>query len=143
MQQRTTIRIASCLGTEICQLRVRYLGRLQVSQFDPTSLRSNSAKSPFRILSLFDRPRAGDEDIHQSPGALLPVRVGRHVGDADQSPKQIDGSRSLRMSPLLIARFTSARIASLDLSVGDLRNIFEGPPTSVFSAGAMICFVAM
>ena len=33
---------------------------------------------------LFDRPRTGDENLHQPPGALLPVRVGRQVGDADQ-----------------------------------------------------------
>ena len=29
--------------------------------------------------------RTGDEDVHQSPGTLLPVRAGGHVGDADKS----------------------------------------------------------
>jgi hypothetical protein len=36
---------------------------------------------------LFDWPRTRDEDVHESPGALLPVGTGRHVGDADQRPK--------------------------------------------------------
>jgi hypothetical protein len=36
---------------------------------------------------LFDWSRTSDEDIHESPGTLLPVRTGRHVGDADQCPK--------------------------------------------------------
>ena|SRR5437762_3151213 len=36
---------------------------------------------------LFDWPRTSDEDIHESPGALLPVRTGRHVGDTDEGPK--------------------------------------------------------
>ncbi len=36
---------------------------------------------------LFDWPRTSDEDIHQSPGALLPLRTGRNMGDADQRPK--------------------------------------------------------
>ena len=44
-----------------------------------------------QISSLFRWPRAGDEDIHQSPGALLPVRAGRHIGDPDKSPKEIEG----------------------------------------------------
>jgi hypothetical protein len=39
------------------------------------------------MLGLFDWPRAGDEDIHQSPGALLPVRTGCHIGDAYEGPE--------------------------------------------------------
>ena len=39
---------------------------------------------------LFDRPRTGDEDIDQSPRALLPARAGRNIGNADQSAKEID-----------------------------------------------------
>ena len=42
------------------------------------------------ITALPGRTRTGDEDIHQSPGALLPIRAGRHVGHADKSPKQIE-----------------------------------------------------
>ncbi len=45
------------------------------------------------------------------------------------------GSRSERMSPLAIARSTRERIAPLILVPED-SNSFEGPPTSVFSAGA-------
>src|SRR5262249_40789283 len=40
--------------------------------------------------SSFAWPRAGDQDVHKSPSAWLPVRAGRHVGDADKSPKQIE-----------------------------------------------------
>ena len=46
-----------------------------------------------RILELhrgpfdFDCPRTSNEDIYESPGALLPVRAGRHVGHANQGPK--------------------------------------------------------
>jgi len=35
---------------------------------------------------LFDFPRTRDEDVHESSGALLPVRTGRHMGNADQHP---------------------------------------------------------
>jgi hypothetical protein len=38
----------------------------------------------------FSWPRTSDEDIYQSPGALLPVRTGRYVGHADERPKQIE-----------------------------------------------------
>ena len=37
------------------------------------------------------RTRACDEDFHQPPGALLPVRAEAHVRDADQRPKQVGG----------------------------------------------------
>jgi len=39
------------------------------------------------LSSLFNWPRTGDEDIHESLGALLPVRAGRHVGDANERPQ--------------------------------------------------------
>src|ERR1700683_5310793 len=50
-------------------------------------------------LSVTPRPRAsglpgwartGDEDVDESSGALLPVRTGGHVRDADQCPQQIN-----------------------------------------------------
>ena len=41
---------------------------------------------PFLFRRL-DRPRTKHEDVHKSPGALLPVRAGRHFGDAEKSPK--------------------------------------------------------
>jgi hypothetical protein len=40
-----------------------------------------------QIRGLLDRPRTTHEDVYKPPGALLPVRVGRRVGDADKSPK--------------------------------------------------------
>src|SRR4029077_5724587 len=53
-----------------------------------------------------------------------------------------NGSRSLRMSQLLIARFTSESIA-LWICPREPSYNFEGPPTSEFKAGPMICLVAM
>ena len=38
----------------------------------------------------FQWPRTQNEYLHQSARALLPVRAGRHIGDADESPKKID-----------------------------------------------------
>jgi hypothetical protein len=43
--------------------------------------------APICVSRLFDWPRTRDEDVHESPGALLPVRTGRHMGNADQCPK--------------------------------------------------------
>src|SRR5258706_7018308 len=42
------------------------------------------------VLRLVDCPRTRDEDVHESSGALLPVRTGRHVGDADKGAEQIE-----------------------------------------------------
>lgn len=36
---------------------------------------------------LFGGARTGDENIHESLRALLPVRTGGHAGDADECPK--------------------------------------------------------
>ncbi len=52
------------------------------------------------------------------------------------------GSRSSRISPLLIARFTRARIASQIREYEDSKTFF-GSPNSALSAGAMSFFVAM
>ena len=40
-----------------------------------------------RNLDLFDWLGTVDQDIDQSPGALLPVRAGGHVSDANKSPQ--------------------------------------------------------
>lgn len=42
-------------------------------------------------LCSLDGPRTCDQDIHQSPGALLPVGTRGHVGHAYKCPKQIEG----------------------------------------------------
>ena len=39
---------------------------------------------------LSDWPRTPDEDVHESPGALLPVRTGGHTGDVDRRAAQIE-----------------------------------------------------
>ena len=51
---------------------------------------------------LLDWPRTGDEDVNESLGALLPVRTGRHMGDADQCAEQIEWLQ------------ISAKVAALD-----------------------------
>ena len=42
------------------------------------------------VSRLVDSPRPRDEDVHESSGALLPVRTGRHVGDADKGAEQVE-----------------------------------------------------
>jgi hypothetical protein len=43
---------------------------------------------------LFDWSCTGDENIHESPRALLPVRAGGYVRHADQSAKEIQPHRN-------------------------------------------------
>ena len=38
-----------------------------------------------RSPALLHWPRTHDEDIHEPPGALPPIRAGGHVSDADKS----------------------------------------------------------
>ena len=42
------------------------------------------------LAGLCDRPRAENENIHQSFCALLPIWPRRHVGNADQSSEQVE-----------------------------------------------------
>jgi len=39
-----------------------------------------------KLSRSFQWPRTQDENLHQSPRALLPVRAGRDIGDTDKSP---------------------------------------------------------
>lgn len=48
------------------------------------ALADKRIKMQTRWTGLFGWTRAGDEDIDQPLGALVPVRAGRHVGDADK-----------------------------------------------------------
>ena len=57
------------------------------------------------VKALFDWSRTRDEDIHQSSGALLPVRTGRHVRDADKCAEQIEWLQ------------VSANVAALDCAL--------------------------
>ena len=50
--------------------------------------RSVSVQKP---RALFDRSRAGDEDIDQPPGALLPPGAARNMRDTNQRAKQVQG----------------------------------------------------
>jgi hypothetical protein len=42
------------------------------------------------VSRLVDCPRTRDEDVQESSGALLTVRTGRHVGDADKGSEQVE-----------------------------------------------------
>ena len=53
------------------------------------SLPRRCANLRFAMVGMSGPTRACDEDFNQPPGALLPVRAEAHVGEADQSPKQV------------------------------------------------------
>jgi hypothetical protein len=67
---------------------------LQLHSVQRLSLRSRRelqrCRASLDSRAVSTRPRTGDQDIDESPRALLPVRAGRHVGDADESSKKID-----------------------------------------------------
>lgn len=61
-----------------------------ISHYDRRRRFSDEGCCSFSRVGLFAQtgwPRAGDEDVHQPSGALLPIRAGLQIGDADQSPK--------------------------------------------------------
>src|ERR1700741_4836795 len=72
-------------------------------------------------------PRTSDEDIHQSPGALLPVRAGRHVSDADEGLPEIDWVEV----PTYVAAFDTALYEStnyfMDWRVGSFNHLRVAP----------------
>src|ERR1035441_6276882 len=70
-----------------------------------------------------DRPRTKHEDVHKSPGALLPVRAGRHVGDADKSPKEIDWIEVLAYVAALHRALHQGTNRFPDLSVGSFEHL--------------------
>src|SRR5215472_17819326 len=72
---------------------------------------------------LFAWPRTGDEDIHESSGALLPVRAGRHVGNADKSTKQIEWVEVFPYVAALDRALYKCINRSLDLSSGSFINL--------------------
>jgi len=64
--------------------------RASTSHFSPTvhgcinvALRISATADEIQVSRLFNWPRTCDEDVHESPRALLPIRAGRHMGDAD------------------------------------------------------------
>jgi hypothetical protein len=62
--------------------------RFPTTPFLANFLIADKRESNRRVL--FDWPRTGDKDIHESLRALLPVRAGSHVGDSNERPKQIE-----------------------------------------------------
>ena len=87
-------------------------------------------------------PGAQDENLHQSTRASLPVGAGRHVGDADESPKKIDRIEVLAYIAALDCPLHERANRFPDLAVRRFDTFF-GSPTSALSTGAMICFAAM
>ncbi len=69
---------------------------------------------------VFRWPRTGDEDIYQSPGALLPVRAGRHVGDPDKRAKQIEWIEVFPYVATVDGALHQRINRSVDLSAGTL-----------------------
>ena len=64
------------------------------------------------------------------------------MGDTDQRSKQVEGVE-VAANVAALDRALHQRIdSSLDQPARTLKS-FEGPPTTLFSAGAMICFAAM
>jgi hypothetical protein len=66
-----------------------------------------------RTKHLHHRPRTDDEDIYESLGALLQSGPDATLDTPIRARSKSSGSRSERMSPLVIARSTSALIAAL------------------------------
>jgi hypothetical protein len=60
---------------------------------------------------LFNRSQTHYEYLYESPGALLPITAGAHVGDADHRPQQIGGVNISSQIAVLFARSTSSSIA--------------------------------
>ena len=95
-----------------------------------------------RAAEVISWPRAQDKNFHQSSRALLPVRAGRHIGDADEGPEKIDGIEILPYVAALNRALHQCANRLPDLAVGRFEHLF-GSPTSALSTGAMICFAAM
>src|SRR5579863_7234472 len=99
-----------------------------------------SRYEPLRLPSYF----VGREPVMRISTSLLALCCQSGLLATLDTPisarSRSNGSRSLRMSPLLIARFTSESIAPW-IRLREPSYSFEGPPTSVFSAGAIMCFV--
>src|SRR5580700_9381962 len=71
--------------------------------------------APRPTSGLFGWAGTGDEDVDEPFGALLPVRAGGHVGDADQRPQQVDRIEVL------------ADIAALNRALHQCANRFPDP----------------
>ena len=64
------------------------------------------------------------------------------MGDADERPQQIERVEIFTDIAALDRALHQRVDGSLNLAVGTFVEL-RGPPTSVFSAGAMICLAAM
>jgi hypothetical protein len=76
---------------------------------------------------LFGGTRTGYQNIHEPPGALLPVRAGRRVSDTDKSLKQIDCVEIFAQVATLDAVLHECTNRSMDLSVGSFDHFRMAP----------------
>ena len=67
------------------------------------------------VRRLSDGPRTCNEDIDEPPRALLPLRAGRYVGDADESANEINWVEIL------------AYVAALDCALHEGANRLKRP----------------
>ena len=65
-------------------------------------------------LPLPDGSSARNQDIHESPGALLPIMAGAHMGDADKRTKQVRGVQIFSQIAVLFCAFYQFIDRSLD-----------------------------
>lgn len=73
----------------------------------------------------FQWPRTQNEYLHQSARALLPVRAGRHISDADESSKEIDGIEVLSYVAALDRPLHECTNRLPDLAVGRFKHLFR------------------
>ena len=71
-----------------------------------------------RHSKLFNRPRTGNKDIDQPSRALRPVRAGRDIGDADDSPKEIERVEVLAYVAALDRALHERKKRFMNLGVG-------------------------
>jgi hypothetical protein len=92
---------------------------------------------------LSDRARTDDEDIYESLCALLPVRAGRHVGDADKSPKEIHGVEVPAYIAALDRTLHQGMNRCMDLSVGSCEHFLGISDQSIQRRGDVAALAAV
>src|ERR1700733_14508545 len=71
----------------------------------------------------FQWPRTQDENLHQSPRALWPVRAGSDVGHTDKSAKEIDRAKVLAYVAALDRALHECAKRFMHLGVGRLEHL--------------------
>src|SRR6202041_1410430 len=93
LRRKSPQRTANWMLSPRCTRRHRLAGEPSKSRHQDTAAWvpvGRTASTRESDPGLFDGARAGNEYINQPLGALLPIRAGRHIGNANQGVKQID-----------------------------------------------------